>query len=264
MPLSSAKYADLALEVESSQQEMRAVSMKTIAIIQHLANYEPAYFVTWLQARGLPFIVLRMFDGATLPAHASDHAGWCILGGTMSANDSLPYFDDLLERIREAVAQDIPVIGHCLGGQLMARALGGTVQASEHAEIGWSALEVVHADGAQWFGAAAQLGTTLPLFQWHSESFSIPLGAQRLAQSRHCAHQAFVVDGKHLAMQFHCEVNEAKVRRWLELDAAELCGNKSPGVQQATQILPTLAEDIARSQAIASCLYARWAQGLQQ
>ena len=102
--------------------------MKTIAIIQHLANDDPAFFVTWLQAQGLPFTVFHMFDGAALPTHASEHSGWCILGGAMSANDPLPYFDDLLERIREAVAEDIPVIGHCLGGQLMARALGGRVQ----------------------------------------------------------------------------------------------------------------------------------------
>ena len=100
------------------------------------------------------------------------------------------------------------------------------------------------------------------MFQWHSESFSIPRGAQWLARGQHCARQAFSVGSKHLAMQFHCEVDEAKVRRWLELDATELCGNTSPGVQQAIDILPTLAEDISRSQAIASCIYARWAQGL--
>ena len=237
--------------------------MKTIAIIQHLANDDPAFFVTWLQAQGLPFTVFHMFDGATLPAHAGDHAGWCILGGAMSANDPLPYFDELLARIREAVAKDIPVIGHCLGGQLMARALGGTVQASEHTEIGWSDLEVMHEDGAQWFGTDARVGANLPLFQWHGESFSIPPGAQWLVRGRHCAHQAFSVGGTHLAMQFHCEVNEDKVRRWLDLDAAELCGNTSPGVQQAAEILPTLAEDMARSQAIAGCIYARWARGLQ-
>ena len=241
---------------------MHSVSMKTIAIIQHLANDGPAYFVKWLQAQGLPFTVFHMFDGATLPAHASDHAGWCILGGAMSANDPLPYFDDLLARIREAVAEDIPVIGHCLGGQLMARALGGTVQASEHAEIGWSDLEVMHEDGAKWFGPEALVGARLPLFQWHGESFSIPPGAQWLVRGRHCAHQAFSVGSKHIAMQFHCEVDEAKVRRWLELDAAELCGNVSPGVQQIGDILPMLTETIARSQAIASCIYARWVQGL--
>ena len=241
---------------------MHSVSMKTIAIIQHLANDEPAYFVTWLQAQGLPFTVFHMFEDATLPAQASEHSGWCILGGAMSANDPLPYFDDLLARIREAVAEDIPVIGHCLGGQLMARAMGGTVQASEHAEIGWSDLEVIHEDGTQWFGPETKMGARLPLFQWHSESFSIPPGAQWLVQGRHCAHQAFSVGSKHIAMQFHCEVNEAKVRRWLELDAAELCGNVSPGVQQATDILLTLVEDIARGQAIASCIYARWARGL--
>ena len=146
----------------------------------------------------------------------------------------------------------------------MARALGGTVQASEHTEIGWSELEVIHDDGAKWFGPKARVGARLPLFQWHGESFSIPPDAQWLVRGRHCAHQAFSMGGKHMAMQFHCEVDEAKVRRWLELDAAELCGNTSPGVQQAAAILPTLAEDIARSQAIASCIYARWALGLQR
>ncbi|MBC7620258.1 MAG: type 1 glutamine amidotransferase [Candidatus Saccharibacteria bacterium] len=236
--------------------------MKTIAILQHAVHDGPGYFGTWLQARGLAFKVYRMFEGDLLPPHASAHAGWCILGGPMSANDPLPYFDDLLERICEAVAQDIPVIGHCLGGQLMARALGGTVQMSEHVEIGWSDLQVVHENGAQWFGPKAQVGTRLPLFQWHGESFSIPLGAQWLVQGRHCAHQAFSVGSKHLAMQFHCEVDEAKLRTWLELDAHELCGSASPGVQQAVEILPTLTRDIARSQAIANCVYARWTQGL--
>ena len=236
--------------------------MKTIAIIQHLANDGPAYLGTWLQAQGLPFTVYKMFDGVTLPERASEHAGWCVLGGAMSANDPLPYFDDLLARIREAVALDIPVIGHCLGGQLMARALGGTVQASRHVEIGWSDLEVIHADGAKWFGAEARVGARLPLFQWHGESFSIPTSAQWLVRGPHCAHQAFSVGSKHLAMQFHCEVDEPKVRRWLTMGAAEISGSHSPGVQQATQLLPTLSENVARSQAIASCIYARWARGL--
>ena len=237
--------------------------MKTIAIIQHARHDGPGYLGSWLQARGQAFTVYCMFEGATLPPHASAHSGWCILGGPMSANDPVPYFDALLERIREAIAADIPVIGHCLGGQLMARALGGTVQASEHVEIGWSHLEVIHPEATQWFGPEAQVGTRLPLFQWHGESFSIPPGAQWLVRGVHCAHQAFAVGSKHLAMQFHCEVDEAKVRTWLELDAHELTGSDSPGVQQATAIYPTLTVDVARSQAIAGRIYSRWVSGLK-
>jgi GMP synthase-like glutamine amidotransferase len=236
--------------------------MKTIAIIQHARHDGPGYLGTWLQMKGLAFEVYRMFEGDTLPPHASAHAGWCILGGPMSANDPLPYFDALLERIREAMAADIPVIGHCLGGQLMARALGGTVQASEHVEIGWSNLEVIHPDAKKWFGPDAQVGATLPLFQWHGESFSMPPGAQWLVRGAHCAHQAFAVGSKHLAMQFHCEVDEDKVRIWLELDAHELSGSDSPGVQQAVEIFPTLVADVARSQAIAGWIYGRWVQGM--
>ena len=233
--------------------------MKSIAIIQHIANDGPGFFGTWLQQAHIPFEVFRMFEGCALPHSIADHSGLCMLGGTMSANDPLPYFSPLLNQVREAIALEIPVIGHCLGGQLLSRALGGTVQASENLEIGWSDVQVVHASGPEWFGANARL----PLFQWHGESFSIPSGAQRVATGAHCANQAFLVGNMHLGMQFHCEVDEEKVRDWLETGAAEIRNAMSPGVQQPADILPTLNVDLARSQTIASHIYRRWAQGLR-
>ncbi len=232
--------------------------MKPVAIIQHDAHDGPSYFATWLAEQGIAFAVFRMFDGAELPASLADYSGLCILGGPMSANDALPYFDPLLARVREAVWQRVPVIGHCLGGQLLSRALGGTVQASEHVEIGWSQLEAVHADAKQWFGDTAPL----QLFQWHGESFSIPPGATQLLRGMYCANQAYVVDKLHLGMQFHCEVDEAKVSDWLELDAQEVRCCVSPGAQQANAILHNLSVEIKRSQYIASHIYTRWAQGL--
>jgi GMP synthase-like glutamine amidotransferase len=161
--------------------------------------------------------------------------------------------------VRDAIRLDIAVIGHCLGGQLLSRALGGTVQAAENVEIGWSDVEVVHAGGAEWLGPEARL----PLFQWHGESFSIPSGAQRIATGKHCANQAFLIVNKHLGMQFHCEVDEEKVRDWLETGAAEIRDARSPGVQQPADILPTLNVDLARSQTVASHIYRRWTQGLR-
>ena len=232
---------------------------KPIAIIQHDPHDGPSYFATWLTAQGVAFEVLRMFDGAALPARITDHSGLCLLGGPMSANDPLPYFDPLLAQVREAVACGIPVIGHCLGGQLLSRALGGTVQSSENEEIGWSQLVAVHADAAAWFGDIQPL----QLFQWHGESFSIPPGATPLLRGAYCTNQAYVVDGIHLGMQFHCEVDDAKVRAWLELGAEEVRRCASPGVQQAGDILRTLATDLAHSQRIASHIYARWTRSLR-
>jgi len=233
--------------------------VKSIAIIQHAGNDGPGFFATWLQQHDLPFSLHRMHDGHQLPASVQPLAGLCILGGPMSANDDLPYFPALISLVHEAIAKGVPVIGHCLGGQIMARALGGTVQASDNVEIGWSTLEAVHPAARDWFGSAAPL----QLFQWHAESFGIPPGALQLLRGAHCANQAYLVHGKHLGMQFHCEVDALKVRDWLAEGAEEMRQHgASPGVQRAEAILETLAEDIAHSQQIASHIYSCWAQAL--
>lgn len=235
--------------------------MLPIAIVQHVANDGSSFFATWCAQNNLPFTVYAMHRGDTLPGSMQTHSGLCILGGPMSANDSLPYFAALLALVREAVACDKPLIGHCLGGQLISRALGGTVQASEHTEIGWSTLRATDTALAQeWFGP----GPDYVLFQWHGESFSIPPGARQVLQGTHCHHQAYVLDELHLGMQFHCEVDEAKVRDWIVEGHQEMQESNSPGVQAAQDILATLPQDIAASQALASHIYRRWAQGLRR
>lgn len=231
--------------------------MPDIAIIEHFANDDPAYFGRWLEAEGLSYRVYRMHAGDALPANLAEYRGLAILGGPMSANDALPYYPALFRLIRDAVDCATPVIGHCLGAQLMSRALGGSVQASEQVEIGWSDL-VVEGEGAGWFGGASRLRP----FQWHGESFSIPPGAARIATGPYCANQAFVLDGRHLGMQFHCEVDEAKVRRWLIAGHDELIGSDSPAVQQAGAILPSLSEELVQSRRTAAAIYRRWAEGL--
>lgn len=233
--------------------------MLPIAIIQHVANDGPSFFATWCAQQRLPVEVFEMHRGVCLPDDLCGHSGLCILGGSMSANDPLPYFADLLGLVRTAVAQDKPMIGHCLGGQIISRALGGTVQASEHAEIGWSTLQATDTALAQeWFGPGPQY----TLFQWHGESFSIPPGAHLVLTGQHCRNQAYVLGERHLGMQFHCEVDEAKVRDWLIEGHQEMADSDSPGVQDAAQVLATLQADMARSQRLASHIYRRWAQGL--
>jgi GMP synthase-like glutamine amidotransferase len=232
--------------------------MRPVAIIQHLEDDGPAFFGTWLAQQGIAFTVYRMHADSALPTDIHAHSGLCILGGAMSANDPLPYFPRLLTLIQQAVATDIPVIGHCLGGQLMSQALGGSVQAAEHAEIGWSELQSDTEAATPWFGAQMPLR----LFQWHSESFSIPPGATRLLRGVLCANQAFVVHDRHLAMQFHCEVDAAKLLEWLADGEDAMRSMRGPGVQSVAAIRASLQQELEQSQAIAARIYQRWALGL--
>ncbi|QDQ27732.1 type 1 glutamine amidotransferase [Chitinimonas arctica] len=232
--------------------------MFPIALIQHVADDGPGYLLPYLNRIGRPCQVFKMFEGARLPHAIDGYAGLVVLGGPMSANDDIGYFPPLLALIRAAIAADIPVLGHCLGAQLMSLALGGTVQAAEHVEIGWCDLRLEDS-AARWFGAVE----TVRQFQWHGESFSIPAGAIRIASGDYCANQAFVVNGLHLGLQFHSEVDEFKVKRWLELGQEELSQCASPAVQQEAALLPGLAEAIVASQRVADTIYGEWVKGLR-
>jgi GMP synthase (glutamine-hydrolysing) len=180
--------------------------MKPVLILQHMRHDGPAYLARWLADRGLAFDRRDAASGDAFPADMSAHGALAVLGGAMSANDPLPFLRDAERLILQAMQAGIPVIGHCLGGQLMARALGARVQASPAPEIGWQPLQVLDDPvAAQWFGPPAQHH----VMHWHYESFELPPGARWLATSSACPHQAFSI-GPHLGMQFHIEIDEAK------------------------------------------------------
>ncbi len=177
----------------------------------------------------------------------------------MSANDDLPWIPRLLGLIREAVAADIPVIGHCLGGQLMSRALGGAVTRNPVKEIGWCEVIVAgNAEAASWFGTDLQ---RFAAFQWHGDTFSLPPGATALLASRYCAEQAFAL-GKHLALQCHVEMDAGLVQSWCESGEREIAESAGPAVQTTAEIRRDLGPRLAALGAVADRLYARWAAGL--
>jgi GMP synthase-like glutamine amidotransferase len=178
----------------------------------------------------------------------------------MSANDPLPWLQAEVELIRHAVREDVPVIGHCLGGQMLAMALGGQVTRNAVPEIGWSGIRPANPGvAAEWLGEQPEL----TVFQWHSETFSIPPGATRIAANEACANQAFVAGGKHLGMQFHIEMTRALVDNWVETTASEIeaaCGIAS--VQTAAQIAADLQARLAGLERLSGRIYAKWIQGL--
>jgi GMP synthase-like glutamine amidotransferase len=194
-----------------------------------------------------------------VPRDARAYAGLAFMGGPMSVNDALPWVAPALELVRDAVRKDVPVLGHCLGGQLMSRAMGGEVTRTKVKEIGWGEVEVAdNAVARAWFGDLDRFEA----FHWHGETFSIPLGATRVLANAHCANQAFTL-GKHIGMQCHVEMTEELIRNWLRGGAQEMRESAaSAGVQSAREIERRLGQRVEALHAVADRVYERWFEGL--
>lgn len=178
----------------------------------------------------------------------------------MSVNDDLPWIPRVLGLIRRAMADGTPVLGHCLGGQLMSRALGGTVSRNPVKEIGWGEVRIEDNTTARdWFGP--DLHSFLS-FHWHGETFTLPDGAVRIMRSDHCANQGFVL-GPHLGMQCHVEMTEALVENWCETGQAEIDQSPGPAVQSVAEIQAGMTGRVEALHAVAGCLYDRWLAGVR-
>ena len=235
--------------------------MKPVAIFRHAATEGAGYFGDFLDERAIPWQLICIDAGEAVPRDASDYSGLVFMGGPMSVNDNLPWIAPVLALIRQAVSQDIPVLGHCLGGQLLAKALGGEVTLNPVKEIGWGQVTVSDNDQAKaWFGDVR----TFDAFHWHGETFSLPYEAVRLLSSAHCANQGFAL-GKHLALQCHVEMNEELIRSWCEVGADEIAASAhSPAVQPVNILLQMMNEKLPQLNAVARQLYQRWIAGLEK
>ncbi len=235
--------------------------MKPVAIFRHFITEGPGYFATYLDRRGVPWKLIKLDQGETVPPNSDAFGGLVFMGGPMSVNDDLPWTAPVLGLIREAVARDVPVLGHCLGGQLMAKALGAEVKPAAVKEIGWGKVKVEPAaESAAWFGGE---GAEFLSFHWHGETFSIPAGATRVLSSPWCANQAFTL-GKHLALQCHIEMTEDLVRAWCQSGAGEIARSISPGVQSPDAILADLTPRVDALHRVADRVYAHWIRGVRQ
>jgi GMP synthase-like glutamine amidotransferase len=233
--------------------------MKPVAIFRSARTEGPGYFATYLERRSISWKLIALDEGAAVPRDARRFSGLVFMGGPMSVNDDLPWIIPALELVRDAVSKDVPVLGHCLGGQLMSRAFGGVVGASKVKEIGWGEVRVADNGVARaWLGGVPAFES----FHWHGETFSIPPGATRILEGEHCANQAFAI-GRHLGMQCHVEMTEELVNTWLETGRREIDESRSsPGVQRPEEIRNDLEGRLGRLHDVASTLYDRWTEGL--
>lgn len=179
------------------------------------------------------------------------------MGGPMSVNDDLPWIHQELALIRDADAHGIPVLGHCLGGQLMSKAFGGVVTRNPVKEIGWGEVQVTDTAAADWIGDDQRFEA----FHWHGETFSLPHGATRILKSTHCENQAFV-RGPHVGLQCHIEMTAAMIRLWSRHWDNENAP-PSASVQTPAQMHENLEQRIARMRIVADRIYQRWISGLR-
>ncbi|MEI7612847.1 MAG: type 1 glutamine amidotransferase [Betaproteobacteria bacterium] len=241
--------------------------MKPVAIFRHFKTEGPGYFATFLELHSIPWQLIAIDRGEAVPSSAEAFSGIALMGGPMSVNDPLLWIDQSCALIRDAHERDIPVIGHCLGGQLMSKAFGGQITRSPVKEIGWgSARAESNPSASRWLGSwAGEAGGNASVFQWHGETFSIPSGAQRILSNEHCRNQMFAL-GPHLAMQCHVEMTPEMIVEWGESWPAEVIGlNPLPStIQTPQQMQHETPARLTAMRRLADQIYSVWIAGLNK
>jgi GMP synthase-like glutamine amidotransferase len=177
--------------------------VSNIACIQHVPFESPGRVAEWAAARGHEWTRVRVFDGDAMPA-AGDVDALVVMGGPMGVHDGekFAWLPDEKRTIQRAILDRVPVLGICLGAQLIAHVLGARVYRNRFREVGWFPVEATDAGVSHDRFALPRRFTA---FHWHGDAFDLPPGAVRLAGNAACECQAFAV-GRTLGLQFHLEI----------------------------------------------------------
>ena len=201
--------------------------------LEHVPFEGPAALEDWAKTHGHSLARTAVYENGPLPA-LEDFDFLAVLGGPMSIHDEAehPWLVAEKAMLRRAVKAEKKLLGICLGAQLLAEVLGGTVTRNPESEIGWMEVEATEA------GLASPLFAGLPAlftaFHWHGETFSIPPGGVHLARSRACANQAFAYGPNILGVQFHLETTPRSMNLLIEHCADEIVD--APHVQDAARM----------------------------
>ena len=210
-----------------------------ICVLQHVPFEELGNIQGWLEEKGATIRYCRLFAGDRLPA-ADEFDLFIILGGPMSANDERHYawLADEKVCIRALVQSGKPVLGICLGAQLIAAAMGSRIYKNYTKEIGWFDIELTDVAVNPF-----ALPTQMRVFHWHGETFELPTGAQLLASSEVCKHQMFLLGERVVGLQCHLETTLENAKSMVLHCADELSGQHGKYIQPAETILSATDKD---------------------
>jgi len=191
--------------------------MKKLLVLQHVAHELLGTLNPLLKRSGFRIRYVNFARHPDAQPSLEGYDGLVILGGPMSANDAdrLAHLNVEMRLIEDALRRDIPVLGICLGAQLIAKTLGAPVYPNHEKEIGW--YDISPTAEASCDPLLTALRATEKIFQWHGETFEIPRSTCHLALSPLCANQAFRYGKKVYGFQFHLEVDEPMIHRWLRV-----------------------------------------------
>lgn len=237
-------------------------AMKPVIIFRHVANEGPGTIESFLIKKNIPYTIVKIDQGASPITDIKSCSGLVFMGGPMSVNDDLPWIADSLALIRAALATQLPVMGVCLGGQLIAKAMDAVISQNPLPEFGWLPVATVKtAENIKSRDWLKNIPAKFDAFHWHGETFSLPVDAIPLLTSEACANQGFV-SGNTIAMQCHIEMNEALVRDW----AANNTDLPPPTdtIQTREAMVTNLDQRLTSLQTVADNLFSRWAVGLNK
>ncbi len=187
--------------------------MKSVCVLQHVAAEPPGLIAEVLKSKGITLDYVRPFKGDVMPTRLDDYAGLVVMGGPMGVyeQDQYPFLRREIRLIQDAVSRQRPVLGVCLGSQLLAAALGAPVTRGRQKEIGWH--EVTLSRAAARDRLLHDLPEAFTAFHWHGDIFELPAKATSLAWSNLTEHQAFRFGESAYGFLFHLEVTEPLVKR---------------------------------------------------
>jgi len=232
---------------------MLGMHMKPLRIFQHDACGGLGYLGTYLDQRHIPYEMIHINEGEPIPPGTQDVSGLIFLGSTHSVNTGYAWIEEEIALIRLAVQASVPVMGLCFGGQLISKALGGTIRQAPGMQVGWYRIEVAQEAAAL---KGAMLPSSFEAFEWHEDTFSIPPGGIPLFYGDCIKNQGFV-HGQCLALQFHPEITQSKIQDCLTHYADGL-NTSSACVQSTEKMLEGLTDRLKQLHAVAGTLFGWW------